>query len=269
MNHSDKNVPSEPASAGRLQKPLVSCRNLSKYFGGTRALDRVSLELYPGEVVALIGDNGAGKSTLVKILSGLESHDEGELWLGETRIAKLGPREARRFGVETVHQNLNLCDNLGAAANVMLGQEPVRFRFGPLRIIDEARALAESRRRIDEIGATLDDLTSPVRRLSGGQRQAIAIARALTSAHRLIMFDEPTAALGVHQTRATLELIRRVAAQGVAVMVISHNMEDIFAVAGRVVVLRQGRVILDSPVSAATREGLVAAMMGSAPVLPN
>jgi ABC-type sugar transport system ATPase subunit len=269
VNNSDDNVASEEASACRAQQPLIRCRNLSKYFGGARALDRVCLELYPGQVVALIGDNGAGKSTLVKILSGLESHDEGELWLGETCFERLGPREARRFGVETVHQNLNLCDNLGAAANVMLGQEPVRFRFGPLRIIDEARTLAESRRRINEIGATLDDLTSPVRRLSGGQRQAIAIARALTSAHRLIMFDEPTAALGVHQTRATLELIRRVAAQGVAVMVISHNMEDIFAVAERVVVLRQGQVTLDSPLSAVSRERLVAAMMGSAAVVGN
>jgi ABC-type sugar transport system ATPase subunit len=242
----------------------VRCRDLSKYFGGVRALNRICLELYPGEVAALAGDNGAGKSTLVKILCGLESHDEGELWLGDACFARLEPRQARRFGVETVHQNLNLCDNLGAAANVMLGQEPVRFQFGPLRIIDEARALAESRRRIQEIGTTLDDLTSPVRRLSGGQRQAVAIARALASAHRLIMFDEPTAALGVQQTRATLELIRRVAAKGVAVMVISHNLEDIFAVADRVVVLRQGRVTLDKPVSALSREAIVAAMMGAA-----
>jgi simple sugar transport system ATP-binding protein len=245
--------------------PLARCVNLSKFFGGVRALNRVCLEFYAGEVTALVGDNGAGKSTLARILCGLEPHDEGELWLGEKCFAHLDPRQARQFGVETVHQNLFLCDNLGAGANVMLGQEPVRFRCGPIHIIDNTRELAETRRRMKEVGATLEDLTAPVRNLSGGQRQAIAIARALASAHRLIMFDEPTAALGVSQTQATLELIRGIAARGVAVIVISHNLEDIFAVARRIVVLRQGRVTLDDFVANLSHASVIAAMMGVAP----
>jgi ABC-type sugar transport system ATPase subunit len=155
-----------------------------------------------------------------------------------------------------------LCDNLGAAANVVLGREPVRWQLGPLRILDEERAIAEARQRIGEIGVVLDDLAVPVRRLSGGQRQAIAIARALVNAHRLIMLDEPTAALGVRQTQATLELIRRVAARGIAVVLISHNLDDVFAVAQRIVALRLGQVSLDLRTAAVSRAMVVAAMTG-------
>jgi ABC-type sugar transport system ATPase subunit len=224
----------------------------------------VSLDLFAGEVVALVGDNGAGKSTLVKIMSGLERPDEGELWLGPKRFERLDPRQARAFGIETVHQHLSLCDNLGAAANVVLGQEPVWFRLGPFRFIDERGAIEEARRRIQQIGVSLDDYTFPVRRLSGGQRQAIAIARAMTSADRLLIFDEPTAALGVQQTQATLALVRRVAEQGVAVLLISHNLDDVFAVAHRLIVLRQGQVALNARAAKTSREAVVAAMTGVA-----
>ncbi len=242
--------------------PLVRGDRITKYFGGVRALDAVSLDLIPGEIVALVGDNGAGKSTLVKIFSGIYQPDEGNLWLGDVEVSHLTPKRAREFGIETVYQHLFLCDNLGAAANVMLGQEPVRPRFGPLQVLDDRRALAVARQHIAELGIDLDDLESPVRRLSGGQRQAIAIARATVSAHRLMQFDEPTAALGVRQTQATLALIRRVAAKGVAVIVITHNLDDVFAVAQRVVALRLGRIVLDVPVGRTTREQVVACMTG-------
>ncbi len=216
----------------------------------------------PGEVVALVGDNGAGKSTLVKILSGIYQADEGSIWLGDVKVPQLNAKRAREFGIETVYQQLFLCDNLGAAANVMLGQEPVRYRIGPWQILDKRRSVEEARWHIGELGIELADLNSPVRRLSGGQRQAIAIARATVNAHRLIQFDEPTAALGVRQTKATLELIQRVATRGVAVIVISHNLDDVFAVAQRVVVLRLGRITLDTRVAATTREQVVACMTG-------
>jgi ABC-type sugar transport system ATPase subunit len=242
--------------------PLVRGIHITKYFGGVRALDDVSLDLIPGEIVALVGDNGAGKSTLVKIFSGIHQADEGSLWLGDVEVPDLTARRARAFGIETVYQQLLLCDNLGAAANVMLGQEPVRFRFGPLQVIDHRRSLELARQHIAELGIDLVDLESPVRRLSGGQRQAIAIARATVNAHRLIQLDEPTAALGVRQTQATLALIRRVAAKGVAVIVISHNLDDVFDVAQRVVALRLGRIALDTPVSQTTREQVVAGMTG-------
>ena len=243
-------------------KALVHCIGITKYFGGVQALNKFSLDLYPGEIVALVGDNGAGKSTFVKILSGIYPPDEGEIWIGESKGENLNPGRARALGIETVYQHLSLADNLGAAANVMLGQEPLRFRIGPLRVIDDKQALAEAQRRISEVGAYLEDYSIPVRTLSGGQRQAIAIARALVKANRLIMFDEPTAALGVRQTRAALELIERVAGQGVAVIIISHNLDDVFAVADRVVALRLGQITLDRPLADTDREEIVACMMG-------
>jgi ABC-type sugar transport system ATPase subunit len=254
-------VPHAISTRGSAQ-PVVRCVGITQYFGGVRALDNVSLELIPGQIVGLVGDNGAGKSTLVKILSGIYSPDEGSIWLEDREVRHLNPKEAREFGIETVYQQLFLCDNLGAAANVMLGQEPVRFRLGPIGFLDNKRSIEEARRHITEFGITLPDLISPVRRLSGGQRQSIAIARATINAHRLIQFDEPTAALGIRQTQTTLELIRRVASQGVAVIVISHNLDDVFAVSHRIVALRLGRITLDAPVSLVTRGQVIAHMTG-------
>lgn len=244
------------------REPLVRCVRVSKYFGGVQALNRVSLDLLPGEIVCLVGDNGAGKSTLVKLLSGLHQPDEGSIWLGEERIEGMTAHRARQLGIETVYQHLALCDNLGAASNVMLGQEPVRFRLGPFRFIDRKASRDEAGSRINNVGIALEDLTTPVRRLSGGQRQAIAIARATVRGHRLIMFDEPTAALGVRQTKTTLDLVRRVADSGVSVIMVSHNLDDVFAVADRIVALRLGEITLDVPISATTREEVVACMTG-------
>jgi ABC-type sugar transport system ATPase subunit len=241
---------------------LVRCAGITKYFGGVRAVNNVSLDFKPGEIVALVGDNGAGKSTLVKIFSGIHHPDEGSIWLGDTEVKHLTPARARQFGIETVYQNLSLCDNLGAAANVMLGQEPIRLRIGPFKFVDTHKSIAEARRRLSELGSTMEDMITPVRRFSGGQRQAIAIARATVNAHRLIQFDEPTAALGIRQTHATLDLIQRVAAQGVAVIVISHNLDDVFAVAHRVVAMRLGSVTLDALLSKTSREQVVACMTG-------
>lgn len=245
-----------------IQSPVVQCIAVSKYFGGVKALDGVTLSLSAGEVLALVGDNGAGKSTLVRILTGFYQPDHGELWFGDERVEQLSPRQARELGVETVHQHLLLCDNLDAAANVLLGQEPTRRRLGPLKFIDHRRARAEASRRLSEVGAAIGDLSAPVRQLSGGQRQAIAIARAMAASPRLVMFDEPTAALGTRQTEATLRLIRGVADRGVAALLISHNLDDVFAVADRIVALRQGRLVLDQPAAQANRETVVAAMAG-------
>jgi len=253
---------SDPTLARPDAPPVVRAVGVTKYFGGVRALENVSLDLISGEIVALVGDNGAGKSTFVKILSGIYQPDEGSIWLGDTEVRQLHPGRAREFGIETVYQQLFLCDNLGAAANVMLGREPVRGSFGPLRFIDSKRSVNEARKHIAELGIELENMTAPVRRLSGGQRQAIAIARSTVNAHRLIQFDEPTAALGVRQTRATLDLIQRVAARGVAVIVISHNLDDVFAVAHRIVALRLGRISLNAAVNQTTREQVVACMTG-------
>jgi ABC-type sugar transport system ATPase subunit len=252
----------EPTASRSDAQPVVRAVGVTKYFGGVRALENVSLDFIPSEIVALVGDNGAGKSTLVKVLSGIYQPDEGSIWLGDTEVRHLDPGRAREFGIETVYQQLFLCDNLGAAANVMLGREPVRARCGPFRFIDNKRSVKDARKCIAELGIELDNMTAPVRRLSGGQRQAIAIARSTVNAHRLIQFDEPTAALGVRQTRATLDLVQRVAARGVAVIVISHNLDEVFAVAHRIVALRLGRISLNTPVDQTTREQVVACMTG-------
>jgi ABC-type sugar transport system ATPase subunit len=252
----------QPTGAEAAQKPLVQAVKITKYFGGVQALNEVSLDLHPGQVVSLVGDNGAGKSTLIKILSGLHQPDEGEIWVGDTKVEHLNPERARKLGIETVYQHLSLCDNLSAAANVMLGQEPVYFSVGPFQFIDSKRSLEEARKRIAEVGISLSDFSTPVRRLSGGQRQAIAIARATVKGHRLIMFDEPTAALGVRQTAATLDLVRRVADQGMAVIMISHNLDDVFAVADQVVALRLGAVTLNTALTSTSREEVVACMTG-------
>lgn len=242
---------------------LVECRGITKYFGGVQALNRVSLAVHSGEVVALVGDNGAGKSSLVSVLSGLYDPDEGDIFVANDRVGKMTTQKARALGIETVYQTLALCDTLSASANVVLGQEPVwRFRLGPIRFVDERRAREEAKRLLAEVGASLNDFDVPVARLSGGQRQAVAIARALMHAHRMVILDEPTAALGVRQTAASLRVIRGVADRGVAVMMITHNLEEVFAVADRIIALRLGSVVLDVPRLETTRESVIAAMTG-------
>jgi ABC-type sugar transport system ATPase subunit len=240
--------------------PVVRLVDVTKWFGGVQALRGITLDVYPGQVLGLVGDNGAGKSTLVKVLSGLHHPDSGELWIGENEIRGLSPQTARGYGIETVYQDLALCDNLDASANVTLGQEPVRFRVGPFAFVDKKRSLEMTKERLTVVGARLPNLHASVRRLSGGQRQAIAIARATVRAHRMIMFDEPTAALGLAQRRTTLELIRGVADQGVAVIVISHNLEDVFKVSDRIVGLRLGEITLDAPVAETTHEEVMTCM---------
>jgi ABC-type sugar transport system ATPase subunit len=228
-------------------EPVLRCVDVVKWFGGLQSLDGVSLTVHAGEIVALCGDNGAGKSTLVKIISGIHQPDGGELWLGGERITGLTPPRARELGIETVYQDLALCDNLDAVANVVLGHEPRRLKIGPVSILNRRESVRIAKRRLDEVGIRINDYRATTRRLSGGQRQAVAIARALMHAQRLMMLDEPTAALGVHQTETTLEVIRSVARKGLGVMVISHNIEDVFDVADRIVVMRLGRIVFDSP----------------------
>jgi ABC-type sugar transport system ATPase subunit len=228
-------------------EPVFRCVEVVKWFGGLQALDGASLSVHAGEVVALCGDNGAGKSTLVKIFSGIHQPDAGELWLGNEKLTGLTPPRARELGIETVYQDLALCDNLDAIANVVLGHEPCSLKLGPIRFLNRREASRIARRRLDEVEIRIDDYRATTHRLSGGQRQAVAIARALMHAQRLMMLDEPTAALGVQQTETTLEMIRSVARRGLGVLVITHNIEDVFDVADRIVVMRLGRVVFDTP----------------------
>jgi ABC-type sugar transport system ATPase subunit len=222
--------------------PVLECVEVSKRFGGVHALNRVSFELGRGEVLALAGDNGAGKSTLIKIVSGVLRPDEGECRYKGEAVAFTGPRQARERGIETIYQDLALADNLDVGENVFLGREPRSRVLGLLPRIDR-RAMREA---AHEVLDTLDidiprrKLREPVRNLSGGQRQAVAIGRAIYWKAELLIMDEPTAALGVPEQRKVRELIMRLKTQGVAVIFISHNLQDIFAVADRILVLRRG-----------------------------
>ncbi|MGZ6601642.1 MAG: ATP-binding cassette domain-containing protein [Solirubrobacteraceae bacterium] len=240
----------------------VRCEGLVKWFGGVQALSGVSLSIRAGEVVAVVGDNGAGKSTLVKILSGIHRPDGGEIWLGEEKLDHLTPPMARTFGIETVYQDLALCDNLDAISNVVLGQEPVRFKLGPVAFLNKRAATSLAKQRLKEVGIRIQNFNVSVHRLSGGQRQAIAIARGMMYARRLMLLDEPTAALGVRETKGTLDVIRSVAAQGIGVLVISHSIDDVFAIADRIVVLRLGRVVFDGATHSTNPDQIVGHITG-------
>jgi ABC-type sugar transport system ATPase subunit len=244
-----------------MTKPVVQCVGVTKTFGGVHALRDVSLDLMPGKITALVGDNGAGKSTLVKVIGGMHSPDLGHVTIGGDVISHLTPKHASELGIEVVYQDLALCDNLPTGANIVLGREPHRRLLG-MKFISERRANQMGRERLEALGARIPDWEMPVRRLSGGQRQAIAIARATISGHRLIVLDEPTAALGVSQTKATLDLLRNMVKAKVAIMLIMHNLDQIFEVSDQIVVMRLGQVMLDTATAATSKHEVVAHMTG-------
>jgi len=218
--------------------PLLECVGVSKSFGAVRALYRVDFEVRRGEVMALVGDNGAGKSTLIKGVAGIHPFDEGEVRFEGGRVAIHGPRDTAKLGIEVVYQDLALADNLDVVANMFLGRE--RTRAGV--VLDESSMEQASRETLDSLAVTsLRSVRQIVAGLSGGQRQAVAVAKSVMWNSKLVILDEPTAALGVAQTRQVLDLVRRLAERGLGVVIISHNLHDIFESADRITVLRLGQ----------------------------
>ena len=241
--------------------PVLELRGIAKSFGAIQALSGVDLTLGRGEVLGLMGDNGAGKSTLVKIIAGSFAPSAGEMLLGGAPVRFARPVEARQAGIETVYQDLALCDNLSAALNVFLGRELVR-RVGPFRLLDHAAMNA----RAGELFSELKSETRPkdlVKSMSGGQRQAVAIARTRLADPKIVLMDEPTAAISVRQVAEVLDLIRHLKATGHAVILISHRMPDVFAVADRVAVLRRGRKVADKPVAETSPEEVTGLITGA------
>jgi simple sugar transport system ATP-binding protein len=245
------------------QQPLLKVVDLYKHFGGLVAVDHVSMEVYPGEVVGLVGDNGAGKSTLIKMVSGVYDPDDGQIFLEGEEVRFDSPMDARQRGIETIYQDLALCENLDAAVNIFLGREPMRRQFGLLNVVDRKHMLAESETALEELDIEIPNLERPMREMSGGQRQAVAIARAVYWNARLMIMDEPTAALAVAEQRKVLDLCRTLRDQNVPVIMISHNLLDVFAVADRIVVLRRARKVAELVAKETDTDEVVALMTGS------
>ncbi|HLJ34905.1 MAG TPA: ATP-binding cassette domain-containing protein [Ktedonobacteraceae bacterium] len=244
-------------------QPVLQVKDLYKRFGGLVAVDHVSLDVYPGEVVGLLGDNGAGKSTLIKMISGAYRSDGGQILLNNEAVSFATPMEARRRGIETIYQDLALCENLDASANIFLGRERMRRQLGMFKVLDRPYMMHESRQVLDQLDIRIPELRNPIRQLSGGQRQAVSIARAVYWKAHLMIMDEPTAALGVPEQLKVLELIRTLRDQGVPVILISHNMQDVFAVADRVIVMRRGSKAGERKVSETNENEVVGLMVGA------
>jgi D-xylose transport system ATP-binding protein len=238
--------------------PVLSLRGVYKRFGAVQALTDVSIDVLPGEVVALVGDNGAGKSTLVKVISGVGPPNEGEIdWEGSP-VTIGRPQDAQRLGIATVYQDLALADNLDVVANLFLGQE--KKRHG---VLDDIEMEREARELLETLSVKIPSVRTQVASLSGGQRQSVAIARSLLGEPKVVILDEPTAALGVAQTAEVLALIHRLRDRGYGVLVISHNLADVFEVADRIVVLRLGRNAGEFDAHSDTGEDVVAAITGA------
>jgi D-xylose transport system ATP-binding protein len=219
--------------------PLVEMRDISLAFGGVHAVERVSVDLYAGEVLALVGHNGAGKSTLVKILSGAYARDAGHIFIRGVEASIANPRDARRYGIETIHQSLALADNVDAAANLYLGRE-LRTAWGTL---DDAAMEARAREVIGRLNPHFQRFKDPVKALSGGQRQSVAIARAILFNAQILIMDEPTAALGPQEAAQVGALIRSLKGEGIGIFLVSHDIHDVFDLAGRICVMKNGRVV--------------------------
>jgi ribose transport system ATP-binding protein len=247
-----------------MMEPLLSIRKLTKRFGGLVAVREVSWDVHRGEVVALLGDNGAGKSTLIKCISGVHPADEGEIYFEGKPAHFARPIDARNQGIETIYQDLALANNLDVSANIFLGREvKLRYLGGLIRTLDEAHMLRESQAALRSLEVHFPNLTQPIESLSGGQRQAVAIARAVYWDAKLVIMDEPTNNLGVPEQQRVLALIRRLRDNGVPVILITHTLPDVFAVADRLMVMHRGRKVTEKKTAETSTPELVQYMVGA------
>lgn len=243
-------------------QPILEARGIRKQFGAVEALRGAEITVMPSEIVAVVGDNGAGKSTLIKVLSGVHQPDAGEIQLDGQAVSFATPRAARAAGIETIYQDLALADDLDVSANIFLGREPVKRWLGLLPIIDNGRMRAEVNSLLDRVESHIADPAVKVRDLSGGQRQAVSIARALYWDARIVIMDEPTAALAVMETRNVLRLARQLAEHSVGVIYVGHNLVEVLDVADRVYVMYRGSVVFEARSSETTQDELVKYMTG-------
>jgi len=245
-----------------MSETLLEVRNLSKHFGAIRALDNFDMTIHRGEVVALAGDNGAGKTTMIKTISGVFRPTAGEVLLKGEPVVFATPQDARDKGIETIYQDLALADNLSIGANIFLGREPMTRKWGFLPVLDRKAMREAARETMALLDFHVSRLDAPVSNFSGGQRQAVAIGRAVHWNAQILIMDEPTAALGVPEQRKVLALIRSLKAQGRGIIFISHNLQDIFAVSDRIIVMRRGIKAGERAISETTHDEVVKLMIG-------
>ena len=247
---------------GQAAEALLEARGIKKYFGAITALDGVSFHVSPGEALGVVGDNGAGKSTLMKILSGLYKPSEGSLFFQGEQVRFDSPRDARRVGIEMVYQDFALAGNMAIYENIYLGREPGR-KFAGLTIVDREKARQMAKDHLDRLKIHVKSIDQPVEELSGGQRQAVAIARATAFNAKVVIMDEPTAALAIKEVGKVLDLIKTLKEHGVAVIIISHRMDDIFYACDRVMALYQGTNFAEAPLDRTHRNEVIGWIMGT------
>lgn len=249
-----------------MSKPLLEIIGVSKFFGGLTALNNVNFEIAPGEIVALLGDNGAGKSTLIKCISGVHKPDQGQILFDGHDIMHSPPAVIRDLGIQTIYQDLALAENLDVGANVFLGKEKMKRAFGFIPVTDDDFMRKEASKVLDRLDIHIPSLKQKLVNLSGGQRQAVAIARAIYWNAKLLIMDEPTAALGVPEQRKVLSLVRSLREQNIPVILISHTMQDVMEVADRIVVMRRGKVAANMPRAEATVDLIVKHIIGGSDI---
>ena len=247
------------------RKPLLEVRNMTKKFGGLTAVDSVDMKIFPGEVVGLLGDNGAGKSTLIKVISGVYHADAGEIFFGGKHVRMDSPMEALGIGIETIYQDLALAENLNVYSNIFLGREKLKKFLGLVKVLDHEYMLNESRKVLDQLEIEVPSLRNKIRTLSGGQRQAVAISRSIYWNAKFLIMDEPTAALGVVEQKKVLDLVKTLSSQGVPIIIISHQLHDVFSVADRLVIMRRGKKIAERITAQTTPDEVVGLIVGSLP----
>jgi fructose transport system ATP-binding protein len=245
------------------QTPVLRIRGLTKHYGGVKALTEANFALQPGEHAAIVGDNGAGKSTFVRLITGVEQPNSGTICLDSEEVTFDSPMDARDQGIETVYQTLALAEDLDVPANIFLGREKVLFNLGPLSILDHKAMREESVSMLATTGVKIQDMSETLRGMSGGQRQCVAIARAAGFAKKLIILDEPTAALGIQETARVEEIIKGLKVRGVPLIIISHNLRQVFDLADRIWVFRQGRIIASVLTASTTPEQIVGLITGA------
>ena len=242
--------------------PLAELRGISKRFGGVVALDQVNLAIHAGEVIGLVGDNGAGKSTLIKVLSGAYTPDQGEVFFDGDFVHIRNPRASKDLGIETVYQDLALVDTLDVPGNIFLGREIIKFGLGPLRVLNKSQMAREATSILQRLGISLKNLGTEVGLLSGGQRQSVAISRAIFTEPKLVILDEPTAALAVKEVEHVLELVHNLRQHNIGLIFISHVLQEVFEVADRIVVLRKGQKVADLNTAETSIDAVVNFMVG-------